>query len=595
MTPDIALVLAVLLVTIILFVTEVLRVDVIAITIMVVLPWLGLIRPEEAFSGLASNAVVAVVAVMILSYGLDRSGVIEHIIHPILRVAGSSERRITAMVSATAAIISALMQNIGAAALLLPALLRISKKTKIPASRLLMPMGFVAILGGTLTLVGSGPLIILNDLLNQAGEAPYGLFSVTPIGLALVAGGIVYFLIAGRAVLPTSEKEPGESSTSRPNLIDTWNLPHTAHRCMIPKQSALVGQTRESAKLWSEYELHLLSIQQDTETTHAPWRFTVFEADQDLQVFGDEEQFKRFAHHYGLKITESGAPVDENEPSAGFAEVVIPPRSQVRNQSMRQIALRNTYGVEPLILLSGEKEYRSDFSDVPLGVGDVLVVHGPNQQLEALGDDRDFALITSVDDAGQRNGKPILAVLCALGAIALALSGAHLSVALFSGAVAMILLGVLRIDEAYKAVDWRTVFLLAGLIPLGVAMDQTGGAEYIASALMNLPHGGNAIVILTGVSILATLFSLFMSNVAATVLLVPLVIVIGRSTGISPRALALLVGVSASNSFILPTHQVNALLMGPGGYHNKDYLRAGSLMTVIFIVIAVGLTYLFYI
>ncbi|MDD4341243.1 MAG: SLC13 family permease [Kiritimatiellae bacterium] len=594
MTPDIALVLAVLAVTILLFVTEVLRVDVIAITIMVMLPWLGLIQPQEAFSGLASNAVVAVMGVMILSHGLDHTGVIRHIVRPILRVAGKNERRITALVSGAAAIISSLMQNIGAAALLLPALLRISKKTRIPVSRLLMPMGYVAILGGTLTLVGSGPLIILNDLLGQAGEEPYGLFSVTPIGLALVVGGIVYFLILGRTVLPTTETVADDSTPSRQRLPDIWELPQSVHHGTIPAESTLVGQTRESAQLWSEYGLHLLSIRQDHETTQAPWRFSVFEAGQEVQVLGPKVQFNRFVQRYGLTVTESGTPVDEAAPSAGFAEIVIPPRSRVQNKTIRELALRNTYRVEPLLLMSGDKEYRDDFSDVPLSAGDALVVHGPYQLLVELGDSPDFALVTAVDEAGQQVNKPIRAVLCTLGAIGLALSGAHLSVSLFSGAVAMVLLGVLRIDEAYKAVDWRTVFLLAGLIPLGMAMDPTGGAEYVASALMNLPHGGNAIVILTGVAILATVFSLFMSNVAATVLLVPLVVAMGQTAGISPRALALLVGVSASNSFILPTHQVNALLMGPGGYHNKDYLRAGSLMSVLFIVIVVALTYIFY-
>jgi len=186
-------------------------------------------------------------------------------------------------------------------------------------------------------------------------------------------------------------------------------------------------------------------------------------------------------------------------------------------------------------------------------------------------------------------------MLCALTGVGLALAGAHLAVSLLTGAVAMILLRVLPIDEVYDAIDWRTVFLLAGLMPLGVAMQETGAARFLADAMLALPHGGNALVIMGGIALLATAFSLVMSNVGATVLLVPLVLALGESVGVSGRALALLVGVATANSFILPTHQVNALLMGPGNYRTRDYLKAGSLLTLLFLVIAVGLIHVLYV
>ena len=174
------------------------------------------------------------------------------------------------------------------------------------------------------------------------------------------------------------------------------------------------------------------------------------------------------------------------------------------------------------------------------------------------------------------------------------MSGVHLALSLMTGALAMIILGVVPIDEAYRAIDWRTVFLLAGLIPLGIAMDKTGAARYVAYNMMHILEGGHPLLIMTSVAALSTVFSLFMSNVAATVLLVPLVMVIGQISGISPRSLALLVAVCASNSFMLPTHQVNALLMAPGGYRNADYMRAGGLLTLIFILISVGLIYIIF-
>jgi di/tricarboxylate transporter len=594
MTPEIILVLLVLVVTIILFVTEAFRVDVIAIIIMITLPWLGLITPTEAFSGLASNAVVAIIAVMILSYGVGRSGVMNRITRPIIRVAGSSEKRLIGLVSAAVGVSSSFMQNIGAVALFLPAVMRISKKTRIPISRLLMPLGFAGILGGTLTMVGSGPLIILNDLLRQGGQPPFGLFGVTPIGVVLLGAGIAYFLLFGKVVLPTRKSE---AVSPQQELIETWRLPATIYHCIIPVESPLVGKTREEVQLWIKYNINLLALAEGDELLYAPWRYTRFVAGQELALLGGQSDIERFVEEYHLQSRKETSLFEDLQSGdiAGFAEVIIPPRAPVAGKTLREIAMRKTYGVEPIMLLSGVLEERGDFSDQALQPGDALILHGRWENIKAMGDNRNFVLVTPIETEAAGKVKPATATLCFLGAIVLVLLDVPISLGLLSGALAMILLHVVPIDEAYRAVDWRTVFLLAGLIPLGIAMEKTGAASYVANQMINPLHGSHPLLILIAVAVLATLFTLFMSNVAATVVLVPLVMIIGGMTGISPRALALLVAVCASNSFVLPTHQVNALLMAPGGYHNADYLKAGGILTIIFIVIAVGLIYLLYV
>jgi di/tricarboxylate transporter len=594
MTPEIVLVLIVLAMTIILFVTEAFRVDVIAIMIMITLPWLGLITPAEAFSGLASNAVVAIIAVMILSYGVGRSGVMNRITRPIIRVAGSSEKRLIGLVSAAVGLISSFMQNIGAVALFLPAVMRISKKTRIPISRLLMPLGFAGILGGTLTMVGSGPLIILNDLLRQGGQPPFGLFGVTPIGVVLLGAGIAYFLAFGKVVLPARK---GEAVSPQQELIETWRLPATIYHCVIPQKSPLVGKTREEVQLWMQYRINLLALAEGDEILYAPWRYTRFVAGQELALLGDQSDIERFVEEYHLQRRKETSLFEDlrSGEMAGFAEVIIPPRAPVAGKTLREIALRKTYGVEPIMLLSGVLEERVDFSDQALQPGDALILHGRWENIKAMGDNRNFVLVTPIETEAAGKAKPATATLCFLGAIVLILLGVPLSLGLLSGALAMIILNIVPIDEAYKAVDWRTVFLLAGLIPLGIAMEKTGAASYVANRMILPLQGSHPLLILIAIAALATLFTLFMSNVAATVVLVPLVMIIGGMTGISPRALALLVAVCASNSFILPTHQVNALLMAPGGYHNADYFKAGGILTIFFIVIAVGLIYLLYV
>jgi len=261
---------------------------------------------------------------------------------------------------------------------------------------------------------------------------------------------------------------------------------------------------------------------------------------------------------------------------------------------LREVSLRKTFGVEPLVLLNSGIEARSGFSDKTLKSGDIILVYGHWKYIKNLSIDKNFIVVTPIGSAETKPSKEITASICFLCSIVMAISGVYLPIALFTGALGMILFGVIRIDDAYKAIDWQVIFLLAGLIPLGLAMKQTGAAELIAYNIMNLLEGKHIIIILLAIASLTTVFTLFLSNVAATILLVPLVIDMGKIIDVDPRYLALLVGVSASNSFLLPTHQVNALLIVPGKYRNLDYLKAGGIMTIIFLCITVSVIYFCY-
>ncbi len=595
MNFEILIALIVLLITIILFVTEIVRVDVVAILIMVSLPWLGLITPIEAFSGFASNAVIAIIAVMILGYGVDRSGVMEKITRPILKFAGASEKRLVGSISLTVGGLSSFMQNIGAAALFLPSILRISKEKKISASYLLMPMGFAAILGGTLTLFASSPLIMLNDLLIQEGIATFGPFSVTPLGVTLLLAGIGYFLVFGKFVLPKGEEK--YTPTPEEELIETLELPTKVHQCVIPKESSLSSKSPEEVKIWEKYNLHLLSITKEKDTVYAPWRHTSFGKGNKLSLLGSEENVEQFSKDYGLKYQDKAGKARDvkREEEAGFAELIIPPRAPIIGKTLRELEFRKIHRTEPIMLLKGEGEERGDFSDKSLDPGDSIIVYGRWSKIKELDDSENFVLVTPIESKStKKNPKPKLAIGSFIFAIILAILGFRLSLSLMTGAIAMILTGVVPIKEAYEAIDWRTVFLIAGLIPLGIAMDKTGAANYIATQIIQVFQGSHPIIILTIIAGLATLFTLFMSNVAATVLLVPISIVMANSVGLNPAGSALLVGICASNSFLLPTHQVNALIMSPGGYKNSDYLKAGGLLSIIFIIISVSFIYLFF-
>jgi di/tricarboxylate transporter len=529
-----------------------------------------------------------------MSFGLDRAGALKSLPRLLTRAAGTSEGKLMGLVSSVAAGLSAFMQNVGAAALFLPLLVRMSRSGRVSLSRLLMPMGFAAILGGTLTMVGSGPLIILNDLLRQNGLEKFGLFGVTPVGLVLTAAGIGYFLVFRRAVLP--KRECRDRTGAQEKLIESWKLPQTVHHAAIPAGSRIVGLTREETGLGAAYGLNLLAILEGRSVLHAPWRYSRFAAGQTLILLGRREDAERFARDFDLDPAAGREQLQDllSTSGSGFAEVIIPSRSKYAGLTLRDMAMRKTFAVEPIALLGGDNEPRQEFSDRPFKAGDTFVVFGPWENIRAMDDKRDLVVLTPVEEPAPGTPRPLKALLCFAGAIALVLAGVHLSLALFSGALAMVLLRVISIDDAYRAIDWRTVFLLAGLIPLGAAMDRTGAAAYVAGQLMHVLQGQHPLFLLAAVAVLSTVFSLFMSNVAAAVLLVPLVINMAKLASLDPRMLALLVAVCASNSFVLPTHQVNALLMGPGGYRNADYLRAGGIMTVLFLILAVGTFYLFY-
>lgn len=595
MAVEIIIVLAILLSAVILLVFDLLRVDLVGMLCMLALAWTGVLTPQESLAGFSSNAVIAMIAVMALGRGIARAGLMDHLAGLVLRIAGARRPRLIALVSSVVGLLSGVIQNVGAAALFLPTMRTIARRQGFPVSQIIMPIGFAAILGGTLTMVGSGPLIMTNDLLAGAGLRPYGLFDVTPVGLLLLAAGIGYFYVFGGRVLPRAE-QPADGAASQKALIESWQLPLAIWHYRIPQSSELVGMTPEQAGLWDTYRLNIVGVTNQGALEYAPWRETRFAADQDVAVMGEQEVVRTFAERYGLvRMARPGKTARLEDPSvAGYAEIVIPPRSSLAGRSIREFGLRRRYGVEPVILYHKGERVGSDFSDLAIAAGDIFIVYGSWEKILDLQNGQDFVLLTHVDVDRRDLSKASRALLCFLLAIAAAVAGLSIAAAFFTGAVAMVLSRVLRVDEVYEAVDWKTVFFLAGLIPLGKAMQQTGAAALLAEGVMNLAAGSHPLVLLLAVAALSTAFSLVMSNVAAMVILAPMVIGMAQIGGLDPRPLVLLVAVGAANSFIIPTHQVNALLKTPGGYRNADYLRAGGGMTLVFLAVVVLAFYAFH-
>ena len=605
-TPEIIMVLGLLFLTIYLFASEIVRVDVAAVTIMVLLglttmlPGLApVISTAELFNGFSSNAVMSIIAVMIIGAGLDKTGIMSRVANWILKHGGSTESRITPLISGTVGIISSFMQNAGAAALFLPVVSRISRRTSIPMSRLLMPMGFCAILGGTVTMVGSSPLILLNDLLLSSNQSlpadqqmrTFDLFDVTPIGLALIAAGILFFMIFGRFVLPSTKGEAQKERTTRTAdyFEKVYGISGELFELQASLDSPLVGMTIMQIERTLENVPFVLAVRNGDEVTVVPDSKEVIWVNSYIGVLSNKRQLVKFARKYKLRIVKSENHFASvmNAQETGIAEIVIPPGSALVGQTLNELQLRRSDGLHALRIYRAGYTLDSDFRDEPLQGGDTLVVHTSWRNLKKLRSSEDYAVVTDHVDEELRPNKIKPALLFFLIALSLVLfSELRLSVSLMVGGLGMILTGVLTMDEAYRAVSWKTVFLLASLIPLGMAVEESGTAAWIAAQTLTILGDVPIWLLQTVIAILSTLFTLVMSNIGATVLLVPLAVNIALGAGADPALFALTVAIATSNSFIIPTHQVNALIMGPAGYRVIDFMRAGSLMTILFLVVS---------
>ncbi|BBD09802.1 SLC13 family permease [Desulfovibrio ferrophilus] len=595
LTSDMIMVLCLVGITVFLFLTEWLRVDVVAILIMVALPLLGLIEGRDAFDGLSSNAVISIIAVIIMGRGLDHTGVISMLMKPLMRMAGKSKSRILVLLAGTVAVISSFMQNVGAAALFLPAIRRLSRHSGIPIAQLLMPIGFSAILGGTITLVGSSPLIMLNDLMRPYDLPPFNLFSVVPVGLALVASGILYFIIAGRFVLPRQPTDASAQSDDQDLMIFYPEL-GSLHEFQAPRD---LSEDLHIYNLCESFNIHTvgLAMRGGRDMMTPPDRDMRIQPGAILAAFGTDEQMQNLRKTHGFIIRRELKLFADSmsDDVSGVVEALIPQHSDFIGKSIADIRFRHNHLMTPLSHTRGNDTITTGFWNKTLLAGDSILMHGSWESFHRMRPRRDILFAQSLDHEVLH---PELAVR-ALGAFALStlliiFTDLTLSVCLMTGALGMILSRVLTIDEAYRGVDWRTVFLLGGLIPLGSAMQSTGTAAWLASNLMAMVGTPSPTVFIFMVGLLSTIFTLVVSNVGAVVLLVPLVVGMSAQVGADPRMAAMVVALAASNSFVLPTHQVNALYMGPGNYSSRDFLKAGTPLTLIFLIVMTAMVSLFY-
>jgi di/tricarboxylate transporter len=582
MNLDIALTLSIIVIALILFATDKLRVDVIALLVLLSVGLLGLIDPEEVFEGFSNPAVITVWAVYIVSGGLFRTGVADFMGRLILKISGTKEISLIASIMLICGIISAFMNNVGATAMLLPAVVGISRQTKVPVSKLLIPLSFSSLLGGKMTLIGTPANILATNILADRGLPTLGFFDFTPIGVIVLITGILYMVVVGRHLLPV--RESGEDWESMDRLREYVTEVH------IPGDSPLIGKSLFQSGLGKEFDLTVVAIDRDGEEETRITRDTVLQAEDIIMVEGSVENLMHARKTLGLVI-EAERKLDLHRLEPGTVQVfeaTLAPGSSLVGRSLREVRFRDQYGFTALAIWRHGEVITQKLRDIPLMFGDGLLLQGPAHRMRALQESRDFLVLEPIKDEQRRQNKAPIAIGALILAVSLVLfAGFHISLAMVIASMIMILTGCLTIEEAYESIDWRTVFLVAGMLPLGMAMEVTGTAEYLADLMLGFFGSLGPIALLGGIYLLAALITQPMSNAAAMVLVVPIAVDTAIGLGANHITFTMAVVIGAATSFLSPVgHKANVLVFGPGGYRFFDYTRVGAGLTVILLIVS---------
>jgi di/tricarboxylate transporter len=582
MTTDIALTLTIIVAALVLFATEKLRVDLVALIVLISVGVLGLISPERVFDGFANSAVVTVWAVYIVSGGLFKTGVADALGRTIHRFSGDGESRLIATIMVTCGVISAFMNNVGATAMLMPALIGISRRTKISISKLLIPLSFSSLLGGAMTLIGTPANILAMSILADRGLSTLGFFQFTPLGIVLLTTGVLYMVLIGRHLLPVREGAQGRR--------DVYRLREYVTEVRVLTTSSLAGTTLLESRLGQDYDLTVLGLERDGDCLAQIGRDTLIQKDDLLTIEGSADDLMEASEALGLRPeAEQRLNIERLEPgNLQLIEATLAPNTGLVGRTLKDVRFRDRYGFTALAIWRHGHVITEKLRSVALYFGDSLLLQGPRHRVQDLQKGKDFLVLEPLEIERLRRKKAPIAVAALVMAVLLVVfAGFHISLAMVIAAVAMILTGCLSIEEAHESIDWRTVFLVAGMLPLGMAMEATGTAQYLADIMVGALGDYGAIALLAGIYLLAALITQAMSNAAAIVLIVPIALDTALGLGANHITFTMAAVVGAATSFLSPVgHKANVLVFGPGGYRFADYARVGALLTVLLLVVS---------
>jgi di/tricarboxylate transporter len=594
------IVLSLLAASVAMFVINKPRMDAVALIMLVLLPFTGVITMGEALAGFSDANIVLIAALFVIGEGLVRTGVAQRLGDWLTRTAGSSETRLLVLLMLAVAILGSIMSSTGVIAIFIPVALRIAQSTGMAASRLMMPMSVAALISGMMTLVGTAPNLVVNSELMRQGADGFHFFSLTPFGVPILALGILYMLFARRWL---SSESGGESkSGGRPTLRDwvmEYKLADREHRVRVTPESSLVGKSIQEIDMRDVSGASIIAIERRQRSSNkliAPSPATELLADDILLVdyYRPENATGILLEKFALEsLPLTGEYFTDRSQDIGMAEVMLGANSALADKTIVDSHIRTRHGLSVIGLRRSNTAFEGNLLDKKLLVGDTLLVIGPWKRIRQLQTDASHLVVlnlpTDMDEVLPASSKAPQAVACLLLMVGLMISGVIPNVQ--AALIAALLMGALRcidFNSAYRSIHWKSLILIVGMLPFSLALQRTGGVDLAADALMSVVGGASTYVVLGSVFLITAMLGLFISNTATAVLMAPVALAIANDLGASPYPFAMIVALAASTAFMTPiSSPVNTLVVGPGNYKFGDFVKVGVPFSIAVMVVSV--------
>lgn len=584
MTLEIGILFALITVMVIMFVTETLPADAVAVLVMVCLILFGFVTPEEGISGLSNKATITVLALMILSVGLETTGVIDHMGQLLKEWLSQKEWKTILMLMLIVGLFSAFISTTAVVVVFLRIVIRFSRTIPVSLSRILIPLSFAGILGGSCTLLGTSTNLLVSAISQDYEMSPFSVFEFSHIGILFFLVSVLYMLLIGRHIIP-ERKKPSDS------LAEDYAITDYFAEIRIKDISPLVGKRISDTDLFADDDIDLVQVIREDEDPHFPSELESFRAGDTLLVKGDVQDLAGLIQRNGLTyLSQQSIEADEslNTEDTVLCEVLVRPRSRLVGNLLDKVAVKRHYDAIPLAIHKYKEYITSNLRDVKVDAGDTILMAVGRPNFERFYNSPEFVVLQDHEDLAPSSGKAPLAIVIMLLVILLAAVGIlPILVSALAGCVAMLVTGCLDLQRAYRRVDWSVIFLIAGVIPIGIAMDNTGASDLIGQTFIEGFGDVSPRILISVLFITTALCSGLISNNATAILLAPIAYSIGTGLGVDPRPLLLTVMFGANLSFLSPIgYQTNMLIYRPGEYTFMDFIKTGGMLTLLLWAVA---------
>lgn len=582
MTIDMIIVIAVVIGAAILFATEKLPVDLTAIVVMAVLLVSGIITPEEGISGFSNTATVTVAAMFVISAALNKTGAVLFVGEIVSKIFKINFWLGLIFTMVSVGVLSAFINNTPVIAVFIPVVLGLAATNKLSPGKILMPLSFASMFGGVCTLIGTSTNILVSSIAVQYNQEPFSMFEFSQLGLVFFVVGMLYMILFGVRMIKPNDVPA--------DLTQKYSMGDYLTDIVLLPEAKSVGQRLIESALVKELEIDILDVVRDGRRLLRQTSEVVFEAGDMLRVRCDVKKIQELKDRVGVKLKSNLKLHDEDFQAEDLllVESIIAPNSRLIGKTIKSSRFRNLYRANALALRHSGQLYHTEFINVSLKPGDALLLEVRKENLEDLKRDPDFVLVSGVDLPKYRKNKIIPALLIIAGVIATAsLNILPIMISAIIGSVLLVFTKCISLEESYKAIEWNIVFLLGGILSLGIALEKTGTALLIANFTVDLLGAFGPSAIVAAFYLITTIFTSIMSNNASAVLLAPIALAVAESMGVSARPLLMAVTFAASASFMTPVgYQTNTMIFGVGQYKFSDFLKVGTPLNIIFLIVA---------